>query len=169
MNDAKEQRLDGAASGVVMGPAKHKERPRDWITLDLEYLAQDTIRDLGREFGAAGPLVFLAILLAAKRAAKGGLAAKRQGTVSLRYRAVAQSAYVEDVEDVWRIVDASVRLGLLVRLDEPTEEEDRFTVRLAKWERWEVVDSSGSERQRRSKARKQAEPESDTEQIGPCH
>jgi hypothetical protein len=152
-----------------MGPAKHKERPRDWITLDLEYLAQDTIRDLGQKFGPAGPLVFLAILLAAKRAAKGGLAAKRQGTVSLRYRAVAQSAYVEDVEDVWRIVDTSVRLGLLVRLDEPTEDEDRFTVRLAKWQMWEVVDSGGAQRQRKSRARKQSESESDNGQVGPCH
>jgi hypothetical protein len=149
--------------------SRGKERPRDWLTLDLEYLGQDTIRSLGREFGPAGPLVFLAILLSARRAAGGGRAVERQGTVNLRYSAVAESTFVGNVDDVRGIVEASVRLGLLERLDEATDDESRFMVRLVKWRMWEVVDSGGAQRQRRSRARKQSESESDNGQVGPCH
>ncbi len=73
---------EGIVTTVAHPPARGKERPRDWITLDLDYLVQDTIRELASEFGPAGPLVFLSIVLAAKRAAKGGLAVERQGSLA---------------------------------------------------------------------------------------
>jgi hypothetical protein len=132
---------------------RHKPRPRDWLTLDLEYLAQDTIQDLGHEFGPAGPLVFLAILLAAKRAATAGLPPDKQGCVTLRYRAVARGTFVPDVDVVRRIVSASVRLGLLEAIDSEDADDEHFTVRLAKWSAWEPRDSNAAARMRRSRER----------------
>lgn len=65
---------------------------------------------------------------------------------------------------------ASVRLGLLVPVDEPTDGHDRFTARLAKWASWEPADTGGAERQRRSRAKSKAEAQSAAgREIEPCH
>lgn len=141
----------GAKRCRAMAERKTKPRPRDYVTLDVDFFTQDTIQDLIHEFGPAGPAVFLAIILAAKRATKGGLPPEKHGTVSLRYRAVARSTGVSDVEDVRRIVDAAVSLGLLVRIDDQTGDDEHFTVHLAKRDRWEA--KTGAERMAKLRAR----------------
>lgn len=142
----------------------HKERPRSWLTLDVDYFAQDSICELGDEFGPAGPVTFLVILTEAKRAALGGLPVTKQGRVSLRYRAVARTAFLgKDVELVRQIVEACVAMGLLELIN---TDETRFEVRLAKWKSWETTDSGAAERQRRSRAKQSDSPGRPAEQQG---
>jgi hypothetical protein len=133
-------------------PKRYKGRKRNFLQLDLDYFGQDTIQDLRDEFGSAGPAVFLDILLEAKRTAlAGGLSPTKQGTVTLRYRAVARATGA-DADQVRRIVDAAVGNGLLTRIVNSAD-DDRFTVRPAKWESWEPKDSAGAQRTRESRAR----------------
>ena len=133
-------------------PNRYKGRKRNFLTLDLDYFTQDTIEDLRDEFGTAGPLVFLAILIEAKRTAlAGGLPPSKQGTVTLRYRAVARATGAH-ADRVRGIVNAAVENGLLTRIDNMTP-TDRFTVRPAKWESWEPKDSAGARRVREHRAR----------------
>jgi hypothetical protein len=137
---------------VAAKPKRYKGRKRNFLTLDLDYFAQDTIQDLRDEFGTAGPLVFLAILIEAKRTAlAGGLPPSKQGTVTLRYRSVARMTGAA-ADEVRRIVAAAVANGLLTQTIDSTD-DDRFTVRPAKWESWEPKDSAGAQRTRESRAR----------------
>jgi hypothetical protein len=108
---------------------------------------QDTVIELGEDFGAAGPLAFLVILLAAKAAALGGLPPSKQGTVTMRYRALAREAYLPDAETARRIVTRCAELDLLLIEAWDTQQ---FTGRLVKWAKWEPRDVGAA-------ARKQAQ------------
>ena len=62
-----------------------KQRPRNWLHLDVDFLNQDTIADLRDEFGPAGPLAMIAVITEAKRADLGGVRHPGdQGIVSIR-------------------------------------------------------------------------------------
>jgi hypothetical protein len=128
----------------------HKDRPRGFLPLDLQYLSQDTIVELGEEFGAAGPLAFLVILLEAKAAAAGGLSPAKQGSLTMRYRALARQAYLTDAETARRIVAKAADLGLLlIEGGDP----QHFTARLVKWHRWEPKDVGAAARKQAQRSR----------------
>lgn len=119
-----------------------KRYPRPWCRLDREYLAQDTVRELGQQFGAAGPLVFLAIVLEAGKTAS-------SGWVEMRYRALAQLAFV-DAEIARDVVTTIGTLGLLDGLHGDAE---RFRGHLSRWEAWEAKDRTAADRQARARER----------------
>jgi hypothetical protein len=119
-----------------------KRYPRPWCRLDREYLAQDTVRELGQQFGAAGPLVFLAIVLEAGKTASGGW-------VEMRYQALAQLAFV-DAEIARDVVTATGTLGLLDGLHGDAE---RFRGLLTRFDAWEAKDPTAAERQARARER----------------
>ena len=132
-----------------------KERKRPWLPLDHDYFNQDSIRELGDELGPAGPLVFLVILTEAKKAALAGVPITDQGTVDLRYRAVARTAFLgTDDALVRRVVELAESVGLLEFIDST---DTRFHVRLVKWPEWEVRDATATERQRRKRERDRAD------------
>lgn len=118
-----------------------KARPRPHTTLDRDYLAQDTIRDLGDRFGATGPLVFLALIL---NAGKGitERALDDLGRVELRWSALARETFT-DVATVRSIVTTAVELGLLDRFE---GDGTRFSARLTKADKWESRPQTGAER-----------------------
>jgi hypothetical protein len=126
----------------------NKRRPRPHTTLDREYLAQDTIRELGQQFGADGPLVFLAIVLEAGKVTSG-----TPGTVALRFGALASLAF-SDREKAREIVAAAHEVGLLADLEEDGE---RFRARLTKWDTWEAKDRTSAQRSAEYRQRKEEE------------
>ena len=138
-----------------------KSTPRPWTRLDLAFLEQDTVRTVGENFGPGGVTVLLACILEAKRAAMAGAPATEQGTCSLRFSALARSAFVTE-EDARRIIAALVGLDLLAMQD---ESEARFTAKLVKWSAWEPRDSSGSGRQQRYRDRHAEHDEPDDDPI----
>lgn len=128
-----------------------KIRPRPWFPLDTDYFNQPSIRALGDEFGPAGPLAFLLIVTEAKRAAIAGLPVSEQGRVSVRYRAIAQTSFLDSTTSALAIVDACEREELLERLPESTDA--RLVARLTKWSLWEPSDATAAERKRRQRQR----------------
>lgn len=121
-------------------------RPRNWLPLDVEYLNQDTIQELGEAYGPAGPLVFIALIAEARRQAFAD-ARSQQGTVTMRYSALARQAFTGP--DVARsVVALAARLRLLDVVDDGSSQ---FTVFLLKWAKWEPRDVTAAERKRRSR------------------
>jgi hypothetical protein len=131
-----------------------KTRPRPWCPLDREFLTQDTVRELGERFGAAGPLVFLALVLEAGKR----LAGTAPGVVEMRFNALARLAFSEP-QTVQEVVTAAAEVGLLADLEGDGE---RFKARLTRFEAWETKDPSGAERSARYRASKAAEQEQET-------
>lgn len=127
-----------------------KATPRQWVRLDLAFLEQDNVRDVGERFGPGGPLVLLALVLEAKRAAMAGAPVEQQGTVSLRYAALGRMAFVDESQ-ARTIVASLVGLELIQTM---TDDDRRFTARLTKWGSWEPRDSGGAARQHRYRERR---------------
>lgn len=130
-----------------------KARPRPYTTLDREYLTQDTIRDLGEQFGPGGPLLFLALILNAGKAIS-GQDAKPLGVVELRWRMLAREGFVDEAT-AQRIVGACVELGVLDSYADL--EGERFSIRLTKAERWESRPLTPAERTAAHRARRAEE------------
>ncbi len=124
---------------------------RPWVKLDLSFLDQDRVRDLGRRFGAAGPLVLIAVITSAKQSAMAGLPPERQGTVSLRYGALQERAFVDSEDRAREIVQRLADCGLLTITD---DDDQRFTAHLARWDAWEPRDVNSAARQRKYRAAK---------------
>jgi hypothetical protein len=127
--------------------------PRPWVKLDLSFLDQDRVRDLGRRFGAAGPLVLIAVIMSAKQSAMAGLPSERQGTVSLRYGALRERAFVDSEDQAREIVQRLADCGLLTITD---DDNQRFTAHLARWDAWEPQAVNGAARQRKYREAKKA-------------
>jgi hypothetical protein len=122
-----------------------KRRPRPWSPLDREYLAQDTIRELGQKFGPAGPLVFLALVLEAGKTPSGG-------RVEMRYRGLAQLAFV-DADKAREVIAAACKAELL---DEFEGDSDRFKAHLTRYDAWEARDPTSAQRSVDYRARNSA-------------
>jgi hypothetical protein len=105
-----------------------KERPRNWHVLDLDFFVQDTIEALRDPFGFDGPGVFLILLAEAHKPAHAGPRAQ-QGTVELRWAALAQRARLERAR-VQAIVRQCEAVGLL---DLDGTDETRLVARFLKW------------------------------------
>jgi hypothetical protein len=129
-----------------------KRRKRGFSPLDRDYLAQDTIGELGERFGPAGPLVFLAIILEAGKALSG----TAPGEVAMRFGALGRLAFVKP-DAARAVVVAAEEVGLLDGLE---SNQDRFKARLAKWEEWEAKDPTSAQRSAEYRAR-QADPQRD--------
>jgi len=112
-----------------------KTYPRPWCRLDREYLAQDTVRELGERFGPTGPLVFLAIVLEAGKAPSAG-------AVAMRFSALAQLAFTTP-ESACAVVSAAAEVGLIGELE---SDEERFSGRLRRWSTWEAKDPTSAQR-----------------------
>jgi hypothetical protein len=123
-----------------------KSRPRDYATLDREYLNQDTVRDLGEQFGPDGPLVLLALILEAGKVTS----ATEPGQLDLRFSSVARDTFTVPGR-VREIVDALVPLGLLA--DYSTPDGVRFRGRMVKFPRWESVPMSDADRKAKQRLR----------------
>ena len=119
-----------------------KTRPRPYTTLDRDYLAQDTIRELGGEHGPAGPLVFLALILNAGKAIS-SQAPEEVGRLEMRWKTLAGEAWVS-VDEAREIVRAAVDLDLVAEYVEL--DGGRFSARLTKAARWESRPLTGAER-----------------------
>lgn len=97
-------------------------------------------------------MLLVAIIAEATRYALGGAPVSKQGTVSMRYRAAAISAFLPgpDAEVMAQtIIDRCIALGLLERLSD--DDAGRFHVRLVKWPKWHPKDASAADRKRRSR------------------
>jgi hypothetical protein len=119
-----------------------KRRPRPWCPLDREYLSQDTIRKLGERFGAAGPLVFLEIILEAGKTSTAG-------DVEMRFSSLGARTFV-DARTVREIVCAAAEGGLIAEL---ACDEERFSGRLTRFRRWEAKDPTSAQRSSDYRAR----------------
>jgi hypothetical protein len=140
-------------------PRKSVPLPRSWFRFDLDYLQQDTIRDLLDEFGPVGPLLFFQILCEAKKA---DLAAVRpqsqQGVLSARASALARTVGT-DVETLWRLVSHAEGIGLLQVMDGTDQESGRLVARSLKRAAWEPMDANAASRQARK--RQGSDPDED--------
>jgi hypothetical protein len=125
--------------------------PRPWVRLDLAFLDQDTVRELGDTHGPAGPLTLLALIVQANSAALAGLPPERQGTLSIRYRALARSAFLDGPDSARRIVDHLIELGLVERT---ADDDQQCALRMTRWTKWEPKDIRAASRQRRIRERK---------------
>jgi hypothetical protein len=121
-----------------------KKRPRPWSSIDREYLAQDTVRELGERFGATGPLVFLAVVLEAGKVGT--------GMVEMRFGALARLGFT-DAETARNVVCAAVEVGLLSSLE---DDGRRFSARLTRWEAWEAKDPTSAQRSADYRARQES-------------
>jgi hypothetical protein len=122
-------------------------RERIFAAVDVAYLAQDTIIELGERFGAVGPLVWLALILDAKGTPKGPVPGVTEG----RYAALARRCSTDEAT-ASKVIKAAVEVGLLEAIDLG---ERRYKVRLLKFTKWEPKDAMGAERQARHRARRQ--------------
>jgi hypothetical protein len=130
-----------------------KQRPRNWLHLDVDFLNQDNIADLRDEFGPAGPLTILALITEAKRSDLGGLRTpSEQGILSIRTRALARLVG-EPTNAVAAIVSRSVEMGLLECLDGTDADTGRLVVRSLKRKAWEPSDATAAARAARYRHR----------------
>jgi hypothetical protein len=137
-----------------------RETKRAWAHFDIDFFDQDTIQDLGHEVGPAGPIVLMALVVAAKKAKFGGVSPEREGIVNLRYRPLAHTAFIQDADEARRIIDALVRLGLLELIENEANNDERFTARLTKWAEWEPPPpKTEAERKAEQRAKKKKEAE----------
>lgn len=129
--------------------ARSWKRPRAHIPLDVAFLDQDSIRDLGEQFGAAGPLTIIALVTEAGAAipGKGG---KDFDIVEGRYSGLARSAYVDERRSR-AIVALAAEVGLVEILDQP--DAQRFKLRLLKWSKWHPKDPGAAVRKANSRAK----------------
>ena len=142
-------------------PRKSVPTPRPWFRLDVDFLHQDTIRTLLREFGPSGPLAFVAIVAEAKKADLGGTRTpSEQGIVSMRTAALA-SILETTPEAVGAIVSRSVELGLLECLPNTDLDSGRLVVRSLKRGAWEPKDATAAARQAR---KRQADEDSEDDE-----
>lgn len=125
------------------------DRPRPFVTLDVAYLAQDSIQDLRDEHGPGGPLLMLQLILQANDE----IPAKTKDfdVTGGRYRALARTVGVQAGE-ARSIMETVERLGLVERL--PVDDPERYRVRLLKWAVWHPEkDPNAAKRQRRHRAK----------------
>lgn len=111
-----------------------KTRPRSWYAHDAMYLHQDTIRELGRLHGPAGPLVFDCLIAEAKLQKDGG---NVPGDLDLSWRSVAALCWCTEA-DVRRIVETCFESDLLGRLGEG-DDTTRLRAHLVKRGPWEPL------------------------------
>jgi hypothetical protein len=131
-----------------------KKRPRSWSPLDLDYFGRRRVQELAETHGQAGPLVWLAVILEAKKHAFLEKHPGRQGELFMRYTTLAEMTFCDSAEQAEAIVRTCIELRLL----EPLELQDkRFHVRLTKWSKWESDDVNAAERKRQSRARQRPE------------
>jgi hypothetical protein len=122
-------------------------RPRPWYPLDVAFFDQDTIRDLGGRFGAAGPLVIVALVAEASAAIPSKT--KDWDVVDGRWSALARRVYAEG-DTTKAIVKLAVELGLLEAMESSAE---RFRVRLLKWHKWHAKDPTAATRKAKQRAK----------------
>lgn len=118
--------------------------PRNWTRIDVAFYAQDTVVELVKRHGPAGPALLLALILSAKQQATSGIPVDQQGAVGLRWAALGRQVGVE-VEQVRAVFDTLAELELIEVKD---SDGRRVHARLLKWEKWEPRDSGGAARQR---------------------
>lgn len=109
---------------------------RAWFKHDAWFLADDKIRELGHEFGPAGPLVASALMQLAKRQ-------QSSGTVTVRWSYLAEHAFVSKRGAIQKIVALAAELGFV-----SIEREDarEVVLSLPKWEEIQGAGVSGAER-----------------------
>jgi hypothetical protein len=103
--------------------------------MDREYLAQDRVRELGERFGAAGPLILMALILESGKALPAD-------EVEMRFRSLARLTFV-DVETACDVVAAAFESGLLADLQQDAE---RFRARLTRHKAWDAKDPTSAQR-----------------------
>jgi hypothetical protein len=118
--------------------------PRPWIPLDVEFLSQDTVIELRDRFGAAGPLLLIALITQA-----GGMLAGKDGRATMgfvegRYAALAKRCGV-DQEAAKAIVAGLVDVRLVGLLD--GSDDQHYRLRLLKWLKWHTKDPTANARQ----------------------
>lgn len=123
-----------------------KKRKRAWVPLDVGYLTQDTIVALRDEFGPAGPLGFLALILEAHNQGRAG---GEPGMVNMRYVALANLVRCA-VDEARGVVRKAEDVGLLALT--VLDEGERFEARLLKRDAWEAKDPAGAARNARYRA-----------------
>ena len=133
-------------------PGKRVPTPRPWIKLDVEFLSQDTTEQLRDKFGAAGPLLLVAVFLGAKESDLAGMRpTDEQGQLSIRAAALGRKIAV-DAETVVAIVREAMKLGVLECLDGTNLDKDgRLVLRSLKREAWEPQDATAAARKARSR------------------
>lgn len=124
--------------------------PRQWVKLDSEFLSQDTIIELRAEHGPAGPLVMLALILEKRRQ---GLAGKRDGSVEMRYGALAVAGGCDKAQ-AEAVLRMAADLGLVVF--EGPQDPLRFRVTLPKGAAWDAKDPHAAARSKAYRDRQAA-------------
>jgi hypothetical protein len=123
-------------------------RQRPWFRFDSGFPDQDTIRDLGAAYGAAGQLVM--VVLFCDAAAAYSQKAKDFDVVDGRYSGLARRVHT-DTETVQAILRRAVDVGLIESL--ATDDPRRYSVRLLQHAKWNAKDPNGAARQRRTRER----------------
>lgn len=129
-----------------------KARPRQWVSLDVDYFGQDTIVELRHGFGPAGPAAFVALILEAR---KQGSAGGKKWTVELRYTALAGLVGCT-ADEAKGIVHLAAEVGLVALQG---DDGRRFVATMLKADKWEPKDASAASRQKRK--REGAAPDDD--------
>jgi hypothetical protein len=128
-----------------------KRRPRSYAPLDVDYLGRRRVQELADEHGQGGPLVWVALILEAKKQAFIEKNPDRQGELKMTYSTLAEMTFCSSAEQAQAIVRSCIHLGLVeaVKLD-----PKRFLVRLTAWSKWEPDDVNAADRQQRSREQK---------------
>jgi hypothetical protein len=128
-----------------------KNQKRPYQPLDNAFLDQDTIQALGESFGAAGPLVMIALIGAVGEAIP--RKTKDFDIAEGRYAALARRTYV-NVDTVKAIFQLAVDQGLLEILE---SDDVSFKVRLLKFYRWNAKDPTAKDRKAKQRDRERAD------------
>lgn len=153
-----ERRHRGLSHSMSSQPARRegvdndyteRKRSAPWFRLDADFLRDDKIEALMADHGPAGPLVFLALMGAAKRRDDGGL-------VTMGWQQLSRGCYVDDVDAVQQIVGACEEFDLLIVKAQTTY---NFTAQIVKWDLYQrPADPTAAARQRKRRAKDKAEP-----------
>ena len=137
-----------------------------WFRLDVGWLADQKVEQLGQRHGSAGPLVFCALL----GAAKAQEAVREPGEVEVSWRQLAFAAFLDSPDAAREVVDSAIEVGLAEIVDRhgenPSDAGNRHaasrnvtgvTLRLVGWAEKQVIRKapmSEAERAARYRARK---------------
>jgi hypothetical protein len=122
-----------------------RRKAKPWLRLDAAFMADDKIFALGAAHGPAGPLVFLALMAAAKLQ-------DEEGLVKMGWEQINRNCFLDDLAKTKAIIATCEEVELLeLRAQNATS----FTAHIASWDLYQrPADPTAAARKRRERARK---------------
>ncbi|MCA1572466.1 MAG: hypothetical protein LC798_19635 [Chloroflexi bacterium] len=141
---------------------------RRWIVLDAYYLGSPLAITLRRQFGAMGPLMFIAFLCACKRARPPGTFTYMTEPEALDNLGVDERWMVDNEGKPWTLDDFWTATGRM-KHTKRTRRGHVMHVVCTHWERWQEDPGTVAARERKRRSRAKTVTLPVTPQSQPCH